>query len=49
MIFWGLSKLFPDKRNKYHKTCEIFMLKSIEKMLQNPKNLTPEDPVLVFD
>lgn len=48
-MYWGLAKIMPTSRTKFHKNSEIFLQKCIEQMLADPLNFTPEDPILVFD
>jgi hypothetical protein len=46
MIYWGLSKLLRSPRQKFHRYSEVFIEKSIDKMLSENK---VDQPVEVFD
>ena len=49
MIYWGLAKLLSHPRVSFHGASEVFLLKSIEQMLEQPDKHCPEDPISVFN
>lgn len=49
MIYWGLSKLYPNSKTKFHKKTELWLSETVRKLGQAPQELTLEQPVDVYD
>merc|ERR1712086_428230 len=49
MIYWGLSKLRPNQKLKFHSKTEFFLNDALHILQNNPKELTLEQPMEVFD
>ena len=49
MIYWGLSKLNPNRKLKFHKQTELFLQDTITKLKYNPKEVKLAQPIEVYD
>jgi len=49
MMYWGFSKLYTNKRVKFHKKAEVFLRDAVNKLRDNSEELTMEHPIDVYD